>query len=142
MYIESYTYQSTDAISIRKRHLFIHISRLIQSENGILLLFYIVLSHGNEKEKHYIFFKRGVWCEKGDAVSCPQAPVSMQWKKIHVNLANKTTFKLKNGKHCDVSKLFFSLYKQMYFGNYYENWKQIFHGNHDNVQVCFDMNYM
>jgi hypothetical protein len=34
MYIESYnTYQSTDAI--RKRHLYIHISRLMQSENGI-----------------------------------------------------------------------------------------------------------
>jgi len=27
----------------------------------------------------------------------------------------------------------------MYFGNYYENWKQVFHGNHDNVQGCFDM---
>ena len=27
----------------------------------------------------------------------------------------------------------------MYFGNYYENWNQIFHGNHDNVQGCFDM---
>ena len=32
-----YTYQSTDA-------------RLMQSENGILLLFYIFLSHGNEKK--------------------------------------------------------------------------------------------
>ena len=42
-------YQSTDAI--RKRHLYIHISRLMQSENGILLLFYIFLSHGNEEEK-------------------------------------------------------------------------------------------
>ena len=39
--------QSTDAI--RKQH--IHISRLMQSENGILLLFYIFLSHGNEKKK-------------------------------------------------------------------------------------------
>jgi hypothetical protein len=35
---------------IRKRHLYIHISRLMQSENGILLLFYIFLSHGNEKK--------------------------------------------------------------------------------------------
>jgi hypothetical protein len=33
----------------------------MQSENGILLLFYIFLSHGNEK--------------RGDAVSCPQVPV-------------------------------------------------------------------
>ena len=46
---KSYTYQSTDAI--RKRHLYIHISRIIQSENGIILLFYIFLSHGNEKKK-------------------------------------------------------------------------------------------
>jgi len=44
-----YTYQSTDAI--RKRHLYIHISRLMQSENGILLLFYIFLSQGIEKIK-------------------------------------------------------------------------------------------
>jgi hypothetical protein len=29
---------------------YIHISRLMQSENGILLLFYIFLSHGNEEE--------------------------------------------------------------------------------------------
>jgi hypothetical protein len=36
----------------------------MQSENGILLLFYIFLSHGNEKK----------W-KKGDAVSCPQVPV-------------------------------------------------------------------
>jgi hypothetical protein len=56
------TYQSTDAI--RKRHLYIQISRLMQSENGILLLFYIFLSHGNEKKK-----------KRGDAVSCPQVPV-------------------------------------------------------------------
>jgi hypothetical protein len=35
------------------------------SENGILLLFYIFLSHGNGKEKE----------KRGDAVSCPQAPV-------------------------------------------------------------------
>jgi hypothetical protein len=42
-------YQSTDAI--RKRHLYIHISRLMQSENRILLLFYIFLSHGNGKKK-------------------------------------------------------------------------------------------
>ena len=32
-------------------HLYIHISRIMQSENGILLLFYIFLSHGNEKKK-------------------------------------------------------------------------------------------
>ena len=41
-------HQSTDAI--RKRYLYIHISRLMQSENGILLLFYIFLSHGNGKK--------------------------------------------------------------------------------------------
>ena len=57
-----YTYQSTDAI--RKRHLYIHISRLMQSENGILLLFYIFLSHGNGKKKKKKMKKRG------DAV-CP-----------------------------------------------------------------------
>ena len=51
-----YTYQSTDVI--RKRHLYIHISRLMQSENGILLLFYIFLSHGNEKKNG----KRGGSC--------------------------------------------------------------------------------
>ena len=60
------TYQSTDAI--RKRHLYIQISRLMQSENGILLLFYIFLSHGNEKKKK----KKK---KRGDAVSCPQVPV-------------------------------------------------------------------
>ena len=60
--------QSTDAI--RKRHLYIHISRLMQSENGILLLFYIFLSHGNEKK---IKIKKKI--KKGDAVSYPQAPV-------------------------------------------------------------------
>ena len=54
-----YTYQSTDAI--RKRHLYIHISRLMQSENGILLLFYIFLSHGNGGKK----WKKGVGCKKG-----------------------------------------------------------------------------
>ena len=47
-------YQSTDAI--RKRHLYIHISRLMQSENGILLLFCIFLSHGNGKKNIKIFF--------------------------------------------------------------------------------------
>jgi len=46
----------------------------MQSENGMLLLFYIFLSHGNEKKTLNIFFK-GVGCKKGDAVSCPQAPV-------------------------------------------------------------------
>jgi hypothetical protein len=44
-----FLYQSTDAI--RKRHLHVHISRFMQSENGILLLFYIFLSHGNEKKR-------------------------------------------------------------------------------------------
>ena len=52
-----YTYQSTDAI--KKRHLYIHISRLMQSENGILLLFYIFLSHGNEREKNEREKKKG-----------------------------------------------------------------------------------
>ena len=76
MYIEMpfsdyiYTYQSTDAI--RKRHLYIHISLLMQSENGILLLFYICLSHGNKKIKN----EKGVGCKKGgNAVSCLQVPV-------------------------------------------------------------------
>jgi hypothetical protein len=41
-----------------------------ESENGIVLLFYIFLSHGNEEKR-----KRGIGCKKGDAVSCPQAPV-------------------------------------------------------------------
>jgi hypothetical protein len=62
-----YTYhQSTDAI--RKRHLYIHISRLMQWENGILLLFYIFLSHGNEKKLKKIKKneKRGVGCKKGE----------------------------------------------------------------------------
>jgi hypothetical protein len=49
--------ESTDAI--RKRHFYIHISRLMQSENGILLLFYIFLSHGNEnKTLIYLFLKK------------------------------------------------------------------------------------
>jgi hypothetical protein len=34
----------------------------MQSENGILLLFYIFLSHGNEKKKK---MKKGVRCKKG-----------------------------------------------------------------------------
>ena len=58
-----YTYQSTDVI--RKRHLYIHISQLMQSENGILLLFYIFLSQGNEKKKKKID-------KREYAVSCPQ----------------------------------------------------------------------
>jgi hypothetical protein len=45
----------------------------MQSENGILLLFYIFLSNGNEKKNE----KREVGCKKGDAVSCPQAPVHL-----------------------------------------------------------------
>ena len=28
------------------------------------------------------------------------------WQKIHVDLANNTTCKLKNSKHCDVSEVF------------------------------------
>jgi hypothetical protein len=36
----------------------------MQSENGILLLFYIFLSHGNEKKKKKIE-KRGLGCKKG-----------------------------------------------------------------------------
>jgi hypothetical protein len=40
----------------------------MQSENGILLLFYIFLSHGNGGEKTKM--EKG-----GDAVSCPQVPV-------------------------------------------------------------------
>ena len=51
--------QSTDAI--RKRYLYINISRLMQSENGILLLFYIFLSHGKENKSE----KRRVGCKKG-----------------------------------------------------------------------------
>jgi hypothetical protein len=39
----------------------------MQSENGILLLFYIFLSHGNEEKKNE---------KRGDAVSCPQVPVT------------------------------------------------------------------
>jgi hypothetical protein len=38
----------------------------MQSENGILLLFYIFLSHGNEKKnKLKKNEKRGVGCKKG-----------------------------------------------------------------------------
>jgi hypothetical protein len=44
----------------------------MQSENSTVLLFYIFLSHGNEKNE-----KKGVGCKKGDAVSCPQAPVRL-----------------------------------------------------------------
>ena len=44
----------------------------MQSENGKLLLFYIFLSHGNERKKKK---KKGVWCKRGDAVSCPQVPL-------------------------------------------------------------------
>jgi hypothetical protein len=43
------------------RHLYMHISRLMQSENGILLLFYIFLNHRNGKK-----MKKGrVGCKKG-----------------------------------------------------------------------------
>ena len=65
-------YQSTD--TIKKRYLYIYISRLVQSENGILLLFYIFLSHGNERKK---MKKGGYGVKRGDAVSCPQAPVHL-----------------------------------------------------------------
>jgi hypothetical protein len=43
----------------------------------MLLLFYIFLSHGNEKNKtkQTKNEKREVGCKKGDAVSCPQVPV-------------------------------------------------------------------
>jgi hypothetical protein len=47
----------------------------MQSENSTVLLFYIFLSHGNEKKKKNE--KKGVGCKKGDAVSCPQAPVRL-----------------------------------------------------------------
>ena len=53
-----------------------HISRLMQSENGILVLFYIFLSHGNKKK----WKKEG--CKKGEAVSCSQARVKYIWIKI------------------------------------------------------------
>ena len=86
-----YTYQSTDAI--RKRHLYIHISRLMQSENGISI--YISVDLCNQKtaslytyqstyairKRHIIAvlhiskpwkwtkkkkkWKKGVGCEKG-----------------------------------------------------------------------------
>ena len=41
----------------------------MQSENGILLLFYTFLSNGNEKKT-----LRGKGVKRGDAVSCPLAP--------------------------------------------------------------------
>jgi hypothetical protein len=44
----------------------------MQSENGILLLFYIFLSHGNEEKKNE---------KRGDAVSCPQVPVNLSGEK-------------------------------------------------------------
>jgi hypothetical protein len=47
----------------------------MQSENGILLLFYIFLSHGNERKKEL----KGVGCKKGEC--CPQAPVNFIRKK-------------------------------------------------------------
>ena len=46
------------------------------SENGILLLFYIFLSYGNE-EKKMIKGGGGVCVKRGDAVSCPQVPVGI-----------------------------------------------------------------
>ena len=49
----------------------------MQSENGILLLFYIFLSHGNGGKKKKKNEKRG------DAVSCPQVPVIRIWYVIH-----------------------------------------------------------
>jgi hypothetical protein len=44
----------------------------MQSENGILWLFYIFLSHGNKKIKKK---EGGEGVKRGDAVSCPQVPV-------------------------------------------------------------------
>jgi hypothetical protein len=41
-----------------------------RSENGIIFLFYIFLSHGNGKKK-----KKKKNEKRGDAVSCPQVPV-------------------------------------------------------------------
>jgi hypothetical protein len=37
----------------------------MQSENGILLLFYIFLSHGNEKKEKQLKKGGGVGCKKG-----------------------------------------------------------------------------
>jgi hypothetical protein len=50
----------------------------MQSENGILLLFYIFLSHENEK--------------RGDVVSCPQAPVPCIWFIMNPVLKLNTHF--------------------------------------------------
>jgi hypothetical protein len=49
----------------------------MQSENGIVSLFYIFLSHGNEKKKKKK--KNGKKKKRGDTVSCPQAPVKQGW---------------------------------------------------------------
>ena len=51
----------------------------MQSENGILLLFYIFLSHGNERKK---MKKGGYGVKRGDAVSCPQAPVILSVSRL------------------------------------------------------------
>ena len=41
------------------------------------------------KQNHYIFLK-GVGCKKGDAVSCPQAPVGkMMHKDMHKSYFNQ-----------------------------------------------------
>jgi hypothetical protein len=47
------------------------------SENGILLLFYIFLSHGNEGGKNDKKKGGGKGGKMGDAVSCPQVPVGI-----------------------------------------------------------------
>jgi hypothetical protein len=48
----------------------------MQSENGILLLFYLFLSHGNEKKEEKNEKGGRVKNKKrGDAVSYPQVPV-------------------------------------------------------------------
>jgi hypothetical protein len=52
----------------------------MQSENGILLLFYIFLSHGNGKKniKHFFFGKKGVGCKKGGC--CVLSPSTCGWR--------------------------------------------------------------
>ena len=80
-------YQSTDAI--RKRHLYIHIGRLMQSENGILLLFYIFLSHGNEEEKNE---KRGGCCVLSTS-TCGQ--IERKLYRCKTDSHNKTEMLLK-----------------------------------------------
>ena len=58
----------------------------MQSENGILLLFYIFVSHGNEIKKKE---------KRGDVVSCPQAPVIYPTEKETIILYILCDVKLK-----------------------------------------------